>query len=173
MADTKPERLAAELDAFLQAAPDVDAAVLVNREGLPLVSALPDDTDMEHVGDLSAALLSLAEKSAAALHRGETRQLFVEGEQGFVFVMTAGDRAVLTAVTARAPGLGATLQAMRRAAGALAVVLAEPDHDPVPTPVLSSDDALERATVARELAALGLGDSFGTAISDLLDGPQA
>lgn len=173
MTDTKPERLAAELDAFLQAAPDVDAAVLVSREGHPLVSALPDDTDLDHVGEMSATMLSLAEHVAAAHHRGQMRQMFVEGEQGFVFVMPAGDRAVLTAVTARTPGLGPVLHAMRRSASALAVVLAEPDHDPVPTAVLASDDALERASVARELAALGLGDSFGTAMSDLLDGPEA
>lgn len=173
MPDSKPERLAAELDALLQAAPDVDAALLASREGLPLVSALPDDTDMDRVASQSATLLSLAEDAATVLHRGEMRQLFVEGEQGFVFVMAAGDRAVLSAVTARIAGLGPVLLAMRRSAGALAIILAEPDHEPVPKPVRSPASSVDAASVARELAALGLSDSLGSSMPDLLDDPEA
>lgn len=157
--DTTPERLAAELNDFLHAAPDVDAAVVASREGLTLASALPDDTDVDGIGALSAELLVLAQQAAAHLGRGTMRQLFVEGEEGFVFVLSAGSQAVLTAVTARTASLGPVIHEMRRSADALAGILAAPDPAHALTSVPSvADSEPDRAALARELTELGLDD---------------
>lgn len=133
MTDTKAERLAAALHDFVRSSPDVSAAAVVSFDGLAMASALPPDMDEDRLGAMSAALLSLGEQAAAGLGRGAMRQLFVEGEHGFVFLMSARDQAVLAAVTTHSAKIGLMLFEMRRTAdvvgGLLEVAAEAADHD--------------------------------------------
>ncbi len=114
--DTRAGRLAAALDEFIHSSPDVEAAAVVSFDGLPMASALPDELEEDRVGAMSAALLSLGEQAAMGLGRGQLNQVFVEGEHGFVFLMSARDQAVLAAVARRSAKIGFMLFEMRRAA---------------------------------------------------------
>ncbi|MDP9021855.1 MAG: roadblock/LC7 domain-containing protein [Actinomycetota bacterium] len=125
MADSKAQRLAAALDDFIQSSPDVEAAAVVSFDGLPMASALPAEMEEDRLGAMSAALLSLGEQAALGLGRGQLNQIFVEGEQGFVFLMSAKDQAVLTAVARRTAKIGFMLFEMRRAAARVGDVLLE------------------------------------------------
>lgn len=127
MSDTKAQRLAAALNDFLHSSPDVEAAAVVSFDGLAMASALPEGMDEDRVGAMSAALLSLGEQAAVGLGRGEMRQLFVEGDHGFVFLMSARDQAVLAAVTSRSAKIGFMIYEMRRSADAIGAVLSEPN----------------------------------------------
>ena len=123
MSDTKAERLAAALSDFIRSSPDVQAAAVVSFDGLAMASALPPDMDEDRLGAMSAALLSLGEQAAAGLGRGDMRQLFVEGENGFVFLMSARDQAVLAAVADHSAKIGLMLFEMRRAADVIGELL--------------------------------------------------
>jgi uncharacterized protein len=125
MSDTKAERLADALNDFLRASPDVEAAAVVSFDGLSMASALPEDVDEDRMGAMAAALLSLGEQAAAGLGRGDLRQIFVEGDEGFVFLMAARNEAVLAAVTGRQAKIGLMLYEMRHAADIVGAVLAE------------------------------------------------
>lgn len=125
MIGTKAERLAGALNDFIQTSPDVEASAVVSFDGLAMASALPEGMDEDRLGAMSAALLSLGEQAASGLGRGELRQLFVEGDHGFVFLMSARDQAVLAAVTDRAAKIGFILFEMRRAADAVGAILEE------------------------------------------------
>ncbi len=114
--DTRADRLAAALDDFIRSSPDVEAAAVVSFDGLPMASALPDELEEDRLGAMSAALLSLGEQAAIGLGRGQLNQVFVEGEHGFVFLMSGRDQAVLTAVAGRSAKIGFMLYEMRRAA---------------------------------------------------------
>jgi uncharacterized protein len=114
--DSRAERLAIALDDFIRSSPDVEAAAVVSFDGLPMASALPDDLEEDRVGAMSAALLSLGEQAALGLGRGQLNQVFVEGEHGFVFLMSARDQAVLAAIASRTAKIGFMLFEMRRAA---------------------------------------------------------
>ena len=114
--DTRAHRLAAALDEFIRSSPDVEAAAVVSFDGLPMASALPEELEEDRVGAMSAALLSLGEQAALGLGRGLLNQVFVEGEHGFVFLMSARDQAVLTAIASRNAKIGFMLFEMRRAA---------------------------------------------------------
>ncbi|MEX1178152.1 MAG: roadblock/LC7 domain-containing protein [Nitriliruptor sp.] len=114
--DSRADRLAAALDEFIRSSPDVEAAAVVSFDGLPMASALPDELEEDRVGAMSAALLSLGEQAAVGLGRGLLNQVFVEGEHGFVFLMSARDQAVLTAIAGRSAKIGFMLFEMRRAA---------------------------------------------------------
>ena len=137
MNDTKAERLAAALHEFLRSSPDLQAAAVVSFDGLAMASALPPDMDEDRLGAMSAALLSLGEQAAAGLGRGDMRQLFVEGEHGFVFLMSARDQAVLAAVADHSAKIGLMLFEMRRAADAIGELLEAPsDVDAEPHALL-------------------------------------
>ncbi len=114
--DSRADRLAAALDEFIRSSPDVEAAAVVSFDGLPMAAALPDELEEDRVGAMSAALLSLGEQAALGLGRGLLNQVFVEGEHGFVFLMSARDQAVLTAIAGRTAKIGFMLFEMRRAA---------------------------------------------------------
>ena len=129
MPESKAQRLASALDDFIRSSPDVEAAAVVSFDGLPMASALPDSIEEDRVGAMSAALLSLGEQAAIGLGRGQLNQVFVEGEHGFVFLMSAKDQAVLAAVARRTAKIGFMLFEMRRAAGTIGDVLLEGQDD--------------------------------------------
>jgi uncharacterized protein len=124
--DSRAERLAVALDDFIRSSPDVEAAAVVSFDGLPMASALPDDLEEDRVGAMSAALLSLGEQAALGLGRGQLNQVFVEGEHGFVFLMSARDQAVLAAIASRSAKIGFMLFEMRRAADRIGEALESP-----------------------------------------------
>jgi uncharacterized protein len=103
--------------------PEIEAASVVSFDGLPMAAALPAGMDEDRVAAMSAALLSLGERAAEGLGRGELSQVYVEGENGNVFLVSADDEAVLVAVSSRGAKVGMMLFEIRRAAKALGAVL--------------------------------------------------
>jgi uncharacterized protein len=103
--------------------PEIEAAAVVSFDGLPMASALPIEMDEDRVAAMSAALLSLGERAADGLGRGELSQVYVEGENGTVFLVSADDEAVLVAVAAKGAKVGLMLFEVRRAAVAVADAL--------------------------------------------------
>jgi uncharacterized protein len=127
--DSRADRLATALDDFIRSSPDVEAAAVVSFDGLTMASALPDDLEEDRLGAMSAALLSLGEQAALGLGRGQLNQVFVEGEHGFVFLMSARDQAVLAAIARRTAKIGFMLFEMRRAADSIGTILT-PEEEP-------------------------------------------
>ena len=116
-------RLDRALAELLGQAPELEAAAIVSFDGLAMASALPAGMDEDRVAAMSAALLSLGEKAAHGLGRGDLSQVYVEGETGTVFLISCDDEAVLVAVAAAGAKAGLMLFEVRRAAGAIAEVL--------------------------------------------------
>ena len=129
---SKADRLAAALDDFLATSPDVEAAAIVSADGLPMASVLPRDVQEDRLAAMGAALLTLGERAASGLGKGELAQVFVEGENGYVFLMAAGPDAVLVSITAKRAKVGLVLFEMRRASAAITEVMAQ--GAPRPTP---------------------------------------
>jgi predicted regulator of Ras-like GTPase activity (Roadblock/LC7/MglB family) len=101
---------------LLREAPELEAAAVVSFDGLPMAAALPGSMDEDRVAAMSAALLSLGERAAQGLGRGELSQVYIEGENGTVFLVSADDEAVLVAVAGRGAKVGMMLYEVRRAA---------------------------------------------------------
>jgi len=112
---TKADLLAAALDDFLATSPEVEAAAVVSADGLPMASALPPHVEEDRLAAMSAALLTLGERAADNLGKGELAQVFVEGAHGHVILMSAGSNAVLVAVTSRDAKAGLILFEMKKA----------------------------------------------------------
>lgn len=126
---TKADLLAAALDDFLATSPEVEAAAVVSADGLPMASALPPHVQEDRLAAMSAALLTLGERAADNLGKGELAQVFVEGANGHVILMSAGANAVLVAVTSKGAKAGLILFEMRRSADRVRNVMDMPSTE--------------------------------------------
>ena len=132
-AGSRSDRLDRAIHSLLSQTPEIEAAAVVSFDGLPMASALPQAMDEDRVAAMSAALLSLGERAAEGLGRGELSQIYVEGENGTVFLVSADDEAVLVAVASRGAKVGLMLFEVRRAAASVADALrVEPAPSLVP-----------------------------------------
>jgi len=122
-APSREERLAASLDALMDNNQEILASALVSLDGFTMASALPDNMEDDRVGAMSAAIVGLGERAATELGRGALTQVFIEGENGYVMLIAAGDRAVLTCIAAMEAKLGLVLYDMRDAAQTIAGIL--------------------------------------------------
>lgn len=120
---SREQQLAAALDHLLDGSRDIQAAALVSLDGFTMASALPEGMHEDRVGAMSAAILGLGERAAAELGRGHLTQVFIEGADGYVVLISAGDRAVLTCLAGMGAKLGLVLYDMRESAQAVAEIL--------------------------------------------------
>ena len=120
---SRSSRLDSAIHGLLSQTPEIEAAAVVSFDGLPMASALPQSMDEDRVAAMSAALLSLGERAAQGLGRGELSQVYIEGDSGTVFLVSADDEAVLVAVAAKGAKVGMMLYEVRRAAAAVAEAL--------------------------------------------------
>lgn len=95
--------------------PDIEASAIVSVDGLIVASALPKDVEEDRVAAMSAAMLSLGERTAQELNRGNLDQVFIRGEKGYVLLISAGEDAVLTSLVRKEAKLGLIFLDMKRA----------------------------------------------------------
>ena len=95
--------------------PDIEASAIVSVDGLTIASALPQDVEEDRVSAMSAAMLSLGERIAIELGRGQLDQVYIKGDAGYVVLMSVGEEAVLTALAREDAKLGLIFLDMRRA----------------------------------------------------------
>jgi len=95
--------------------PDIEASAIVSADGLTIASALPQEVEEDRVSAMSAAMLSLGERIASELGRGNLNQVYIKGAQGFVILTSIGEDAVLTALARENAKLGLIFLDMRRA----------------------------------------------------------
>ena len=155
------DRLERALHALLASTPEIEAAAVVTFDGLPMAAALPPSMDEDRVAAMSAALLSLGERAAQGLGRGELSQVYIEGDAGTVFLISADDEAVLVAVAAKGAKVGMMLYEVKRSAAAVADALRAEDPHVAPVapvvpaqaePVLEQYDAAQYAPAQYDAA---------------------
>jgi predicted regulator of Ras-like GTPase activity (Roadblock/LC7/MglB family) len=106
VAKSRAEQLVARLRDLQASSGEVEAAAIVSVDGLSIASALQADVEEDRVSAMSAAMLSLGERIATELGRGQLQQVFVRGENGYVILTAVGEEAVLTVLTRKDAKLG-------------------------------------------------------------------
>ncbi|MBU7009780.1 MAG: roadblock/LC7 domain-containing protein [Theionarchaea archaeon] len=84
MAKSKVEVLTGLLKDLEATTPDIEASAVVSVDGLMIASALPRDVEEDRVAAMSAAMLSLGERTASELARGGLSEVYVKGENGYI-----------------------------------------------------------------------------------------
>ena len=95
---------------------DIEASAVVSTDGLMMAALLPANLDEDRVGAMSAALLSLGDRTARELARGELEQVLIKGDRGYILMTHAGSDAVLTVLAKPQAKLGLIFLDVKRAA---------------------------------------------------------
>ncbi len=119
MARSRTELMVDRLRDLQAATSDIEASAIVSIDGLIMASSLPADIEDDRVSAMSAAMLSLGERIASELGRGNLSQVYVRGNNGFVILMSIGEEAVLTSLIHEGAKLGLVFLDMKRAANDL------------------------------------------------------
>ena len=107
------------LEDLTSSSADIEASALISIDGLLIDAAMPQNMDEDRIGAMSAALLSLGERTARELGRGRLERVLVQGEDGYVIMTAAGEEAVLTVLTRAEVKLGLAFLDIKRAAQVL------------------------------------------------------
>ncbi|MEN9501715.1 MAG: hypothetical protein RI964_1000 [Pseudomonadota bacterium] len=95
---------------------DIEASAIISTDGLIMSSLLAPDMDEDRVGAMSAAMLSLGDRTAGELVRGTLEQVLIKGEAGYILMTHAGIEAVITVLAKPNARLGLIFLDVYRAA---------------------------------------------------------
>jgi len=95
---------------------DIEASGVISTDGLMMAAQLPAEMDEDRVGAMSAAMLSLGDRTAQELSRGSLEQVLIKGENGYVLMTGAGEEAVVTVMAKPKAKLGLIFLDVKRAA---------------------------------------------------------
>ena len=123
MSETRGNTLEGVLNELQGSIPEIEACAIVSVEGLPIVSALPTDVDEAKVAAMTAAMLTLGEKAAMELGKGNLEQVNIKGVNGWLLVVQAGLNACITVSTTANAKLGLIFLDMKRAAEKIAKLI--------------------------------------------------
>ncbi len=102
---------------------DIEASGVISTDGLMMAAELPADMDEDRVGAMSAAMLSLGDRTAQELARGTLEQVLIKGEHGYVVMTHAGSDAVVTVIAKSNAKLGLIFLDIKRAAESISKLL--------------------------------------------------
>jgi len=102
---------------------EVEACALISTDGLIMAAQLPAKIDEDRVGAMSAAMLSLGDRTASELERGNLDQVLIRGTSGYILMVQAGSDAVLTTLAKSNAKLGMIFLDVKRAAEAISKLL--------------------------------------------------
>jgi len=119
VAKSRVDQLVERLRDLQSSSGDVEAAAIVSVDGLSMASIMPPGIEEDRVSAMSAAMLSLGERIATELARGELEQVNVKGDNGYVILTSVGEEAVLTVLCRKDAKLGLILLDVNRAVDAL------------------------------------------------------
>ena len=114
MAAPRTQQMIERLRSLRLSTPDVEASAVVSIDGLPIASDLPADVEEDRVSAMSAAMLSLGDRIATELSRGILEQVYIRGDDGYVFLTSVGEDAVLTVLARKEAKLGLIFLDMKR-----------------------------------------------------------
>ena len=103
---SRSEQISKHLKTLTSSSPDVEAAAVVDNDGLMIASALPADVEDDRVAAMSAALLGMSDRIVRELGRGQFELVMIRGTDGFTILARCGDDAVLSVLASRSAKLG-------------------------------------------------------------------
>ncbi len=102
---------------------EIEASAVISTDGLMMAAMLPAGMDEDRVGAMAAAMLSLGDRTAQELARGNIEQVLIKGDNGYVLMTHAGDEAVLSILAKSSARLGLIFLDVKRAAESIAKVI--------------------------------------------------
>jgi len=108
--------------------PDIKASAVVSLDGLTIASHLPEGIEEDRVGAVSAALLSLGERSSLEMACGDLSLILLKSASGHIITMSVGANAVLSIMSSENAALGRVFLELEYAAERLDQILVKKTH---------------------------------------------
>ena len=120
---SRTEQLTKLIKQLSTTTPDVEAAAIVDNDGLIIASSLPQGIEEEGVAAMTAALLGISERIASELSRGEFEMVMIKGGQGYAVITRSGPESVLAVLTTQNAKLGLIFMDVKRTCKEIARIL--------------------------------------------------
>jgi len=121
--DIRGKGLRPILRAFNGSSGDIESSAVITGDGFTLAWVLADNVDPDRFGAMCASLLALSDRAAQEISRGELRQVMIEGANGTMLLVHAGDDAVLALATKPTANLGMVFIEAKKTAQKIKAVL--------------------------------------------------
>jgi predicted regulator of Ras-like GTPase activity (Roadblock/LC7/MglB family) len=123
MASSRSEQISKLLKTLSTTTPDLEAAAVIDNDGLMIASALPGDVEDDRVAAMSAAQLGMSERIVRELGRGNFELAMLRGSGGYTLLTRCGSDAVLTVLATGTAKLGLIFLDVQRASKEIARLL--------------------------------------------------
>ena len=84
------------LQSFEGNTPDIEASAVVSVDGLTIASSFPLGVEDERVSAMSASMLYIGKRISSELDRGMLDEVYVQGDDGYILLMSVGNEALLS-----------------------------------------------------------------------------
>jgi len=91
----KQEALKSQLENLRGSIPELRGVLLASSEGLPVAHSLSNGTDPNRVAAMAAAATNLGKRISESMATGGLSEVSIRGDEGALFVYSAGPKAVL------------------------------------------------------------------------------
>jgi predicted regulator of Ras-like GTPase activity (Roadblock/LC7/MglB family) len=103
------------LQSFEGNTPDIEASAVVSVDGLTIASSFPLGVEDERVSAMSASMLYIGKRISSELDRGMLDEVYVQGDDGYILLMSVGNEALLSVLARQRAKLGLVFLEMRKA----------------------------------------------------------
>ena len=113
---SRTEQIAKLLKTLSTTTPDIEAAAVIDNDGLMIASVLRADVEDDRVTAMSAALLGMSERIVRELGRGSFSLVMLRGTEGSAILTRSGPESVLMVLATETAKLGLVFLDITRAA---------------------------------------------------------
>ncbi len=103
------------LQSFEGNTPDVEAAAIVGVDGLTIAASFPLGVEEERVSAMSASMMNIGKRISSELARGMLDEVYIQGDDGYILLMSMGNEALLSVLARQQAKLGILFLEMRKA----------------------------------------------------------
>ena len=86
--------------------PDIEASACISNDGINIAAVLGKDINADRYSAMCASLLALANRAAQEIQHGDLKLLLVEGKQGVMLLVQAGENSILAVAAKPSQNLG-------------------------------------------------------------------
>ncbi len=104
------------LRALRQSTQGLIGSVVASADGLVIASDLTRSVDEERFGAMAATILALGERTTTDFDHGQLKRILIEGNHGFMIVMSVNKKATLSSAAQNSAKLGMVFYQMERTA---------------------------------------------------------
>ncbi|MHA1506663.1 MAG: roadblock/LC7 domain-containing protein [Candidatus Asgardarchaeia archaeon] len=90
------------------------AAVIVDSQGLPISSIMPQGIEEELIAAMTATILSVSQNALKELGQGMIEKIMVEGDNGSLIMRNAGENAILAVLVDNKSNIGLIFYALKK-----------------------------------------------------------